>query len=111
MWITIIFRIILHPCGVTDLLTDVIVDIGVDMLSDMGIIVMNTSAITLEFAVVVVVYAIDVLAGLLPVLIVEVVTAIDVDMFADENVRGLAAVITPSKLSFPAESMRAFRCQ
>ena len=93
MWITI-FRSISHPCVVTDVLADVIVDVGVDMLSDMGIISMTTSAITLEFAVVVVVYAIDVLAGLLPVLIVDVVTAIDVDM--------LAAVMTPLEFTFPS---------
>ena len=64
-----------HPCVVTDVLTDVMIGIGIDMLSDMEMIVTPTPAITLEFVV--------------------TMPAIDVDMIADENINGLVAVMNP----------------
>ena len=94
-----IFISLSHPCEVTDGLTDVIIDVGVDMLTDMGIIVMVTPTITLEFLVGVA-YAVDVLTdlltNLLSVLIIDVVTVIDVDMFADETFNPL---MTPSEFT------------
>ena len=45
---------------------------------------------------------VGVLADLLAVLVIDVVTAIDVDMLADENVNGLAAVMTPLEFTLPA---------
>ena len=74
--------------------------VGVDMLSDMEIIAMATPAITLAFVVGVsrAVNMLDVLA----VVIVDVTTAIDVDMLADENANRLAAVMTPLEFTLPA---------
>ena len=77
-----------------DILTELILDVGFEMLPDIEIIVMVTPTIVLEF-VVETVYAGDVLADALPVLITVVAPAIDVDMLADENLNGLAAVMTP----------------
>ena len=74
-----------HPCVMSDVLTEVMIGVGVDTLSDVEIIVMATSTFTLEF-VVGLVSAVDVLADLLP---------IDVDMFPDDDVHGLTAVMTP----------------
>ena len=74
-----------------DMLTKLIFDIGADMLTDMDIIAMDAPAITLEFAVGVP----GVLTDVLAVPIIDVVTAIAVDMFADENVNGLAPMKTP----------------
>ena len=100
MWITI-FTSISRPCVVTD---DVMLGDGADamsavilevaMLSDMEIVVMDVPQITLEF-VVGVAYAVDVPAGLLDAIIIDAVSAIVINMFPDENVHGLAAVITP----------------
>ena len=45
---------------------------------------------------------VGVLADLLAVLVIDVVTAIDVDMLADENENGLAAVMTPLEFTLPA---------
>ena len=45
---------------------------------------------------------IGVLADLLAVLVIDVVTAIDVDMLADENANGLAAVMTPLEFTLSA---------
>ena len=77
-----------------DILTELILDVGFEMLPDIEIIVMVTPTIVLEF-VVETVYAGDVLADALLVLITVVAPAIDVDMLADENLNGLAAVMTP----------------
>ena len=78
----------------TEILTGVMLDVGIGMLSDMEIIVMATSAITLEVAVGLA-YAVDVLVNLRGVVIIEVVRAIGVAMLADENANGLAAVMAP----------------
>ena len=45
---------------------------------------------------------IGVLADLLTVLVIDVVTAIDVGMLADENENGLAAVMTPLEFTLSA---------
>ena len=74
----------------------VMFEVGVGMLSVMEIIVMDTPKITLEF-VVRATSSVDVL----DVVITGFVTAIDVDILADENVNGLAVVMTP-ELTFPA---------
>ena len=88
-----------HPGEVTDGLTDVIIDVGVDMLTDMGIIVMGSPTISLKFLVRVS-YALDMLAdllmNLLSMLIIDVVTVIDVDMLADETFNPL---MTPSEFT------------
>ena len=68
--------------------------LGVAMLSDMEIVVMDAPQITLEF-VLGVAYAVDVPAGLLDAIIIGAVPAIDIGMFPDENVHGLAAVMIP----------------
>ena len=70
--------------------TDTMLGVGVDILSVMKIVVMVTPAIDLKL-VVGGAYAVDVLSDVLAVLIllVGVVSAIDVDMLADENVNGL----------------------
>ena len=74
----------------------VMLEVGVGMLSVMEIIVMDTPKITLEFVV-----RATSSVGVLDVVITGVVAAIDVDILADENVNGLAAVMTP-ELTFPA---------
>ena len=88
------------------MLTDTRLDVGVYTLSNMKIIVITTPAIDLKLLVGVA-YAVDVLTGVLTVLIlvVDVVSAIDVDMLADENVNGLSAVMTSleNALSAPWE--------
>ena len=78
----------------TNVLADVMLGVGVDMLSDMENTVMNTSEINSEF-VVRASYTVDVLA----VVMTDVVTVIDVDMLADENENGLVAVPTPSEFT------------
>ena len=80
-----IFNIISYPCEVTDVMSDVKFD--VKTLSVIGIIVRDTPAITLEF-VVGVAYAVDVVAGLLTDIFIDVLSVI---MSVDENVNGLAA--------------------
>ena len=77
---------------VTDVLTDLMFGVGVDMLSGMDLIVVVTPAIFLEL--VVAVWA-DVPAGRLIVLMIDFVIAIEVDMLTDENLNGLAAAMTP----------------
>ena len=84
-----------HPGEVTDGLTDVIIDVGVDMLTGLGIIVIVTPTITLEFLVGVDVLT-DLLTNLLSVLIIDVVTVIDVDILVDETFN---AVMTPSEFT------------
>ena len=52
---------------------------------------------------------IGVLADLLAVLVIDVVTAIDVDMLADENENGLTAVMTPLEFTLlPREDSMSF---
>ena len=98
-----VFRSFSHPCVVIDVLADPMIGAGVDMLSDIEIIVMATPAITLELMVGVA-YAGGVLTNLLLlyVLTIESVTVIDVDMLADENVNGLVAVTTPLEFTLSA---------
>ena len=81
----------------TNVLADVMLGVGVDMLFDMENAVMNTSDINLEFLVRAS-YTVDVLA----VVMTDVVTVIDVDMLADENENGLVAVPTPLEFTLPA---------
>ena len=96
MW-SAIFISFVHLCEVTD----VMIGIGADMLPCIGIIAMATPAITWEF-VVAEAYAVDVLTDLLEAVTFDVVTVIDVDILADENVNGLAAVMTPLEFTLPA---------
>ena len=86
-----------------DVLADVMIfGVDVERLAGMEINVMAPPTITLEF-VVGVVYAVDVLADLLlAVIIIDVVAAIDVDMFDDENANGLAAAMTLLEFTLPA---------
>ena len=84
MW-SATFSSLLHPCVVTD----VMLVVGVDMLSDVKILVMDAPVIALRF-VIGVSYA-----GVLAAFMFDVVFAIDVDMLADENANGLAAATTP----------------
>ena len=97
-----------NPCVVTDALTDVM--LGVSMLTDVilclgmsidiGIIVTATPAITLEFMVGVA-RAVNMLNAR-DVMIVDVVSAINVDMLADVNANDLAAVMTPLEFTLSA---------
>ena len=75
--------------------------VGVDMLSDMEIIVIPIPPITLEF-VMRITYAVDVLTDVLNVVITDVVPTIDVDMLTDENAKGLLAVMIPSEFTLPS---------
>ena len=75
--------------------------LGVGMLSNMGIVLMATPAGTIEF-VERVVYALDVFACLLDVMIIDAVSAIDIGILADENIDDLVAVMTPVELTWPA---------
>ena len=89
-----------------DMATDGMLDCGVDMLPDMDIIVAAALGITWEVAVGSP-YMVDVLADV-PA---DIVSAIDVvDMFPDENVDGLATVMTPLEftLSAPCEEPMPF---
>ena len=52
----------------------------------------------------------DQLINLLNVLVLDVLTAIDVDMLADENVNDLAAVMTPLEFTFSAPSEELMPC-
>ena len=90
-----------HPCEVTDSLTDVMSDIGVDMLPDMGITVMDIPAITLEF-VVGVADAVDVLADVMTVVITGVVLVIDVKMLTNDSINGLIVVMTSLEFTLPS---------
>ena len=76
------------------MLPEVILDVDIGILSGIEVSAMVTPAIALECGVEIA-YAGDVLADVLAVLITDVVPAIGVDMFADENASGLAAVMTP----------------
>ena len=78
-----------------DMLSDVMIVVGVTVLCAIEIIVMDTPAITLEF-VVGIVSSVE----LLTVVITGVVSGIDV--LADEGANGLAAVMTPLEFTLPA---------
>ena len=80
-----------------DMLSEVMFVVNFDMLPDMEIIVMLNPEITLEFVV-----SVTCAVGVLTVLIIDSVTAIDVDVLADENVNGLAAVMTPLEFTLPS---------
>ena len=103
VWIAI-FRSCTHPCEVNDSLADGMLGVGVGVLSGMETIVMAIPAITLEL-VVSGADDVDVLTDILAVPIIDVVSDIDVDMIADENVNDLAVVIPPLEftLSVPLE--------
>ena len=92
---------------------DDVMIVGVDMLDDMGVIVMVTPVIALGFLIGIV-YAVEVpddqLSNLLNVLIIDVLTAIDVDMLTDENVNGLVAVMTPLEFTMPTLSEESMPC-
>ena len=99
MW-SAIFSSLSHCNTVTDVIDDGMIVVKVDVLSELildvvvDILPVTAPAITLEF-VVEIAYTGDVSAGMFVVLIIDVVTGIDVDMLADENVNGLVAVMTP----------------
>ena len=82
-------------------MADPMIGVGVDMSSGMEIIVMATPAIILEFMGSLS-CVIDVVTGVLTVLIIDVVPAIDVDILADGSVNGLAAMMTPLEFTLPA---------
>ena len=97
MWIATFSRLS-HPCVVTDvmlvvgvgMLSDVMIVVGVDMFPDIiEVIVKPTAAIALG-VVVGVAYT-----GVRTALLFDVVSVINVDMLADESANGLAAVTTP----------------
>ena len=120
MW-SAIFNSSSHPCAAPDgmfgvgvdmssgfilgvglnMFSEVIIDVSVDVLPDIAIALMVNPAVTL-IVVIGVAYTVDVLANVPCFLTFGVVPAIDVDMFADENVRGLATVMTPSEFTFSA---------
>ena len=118
MWIAIVTRFS-HTCDVTDVLSEVMIgvgedilsdtisDVGVDLLSDMEItgIAVIIPKVILEFVV-----GVTDSEDVMTVVIIGVVPAIDVDMLAGENVRGLAAVMTPLEvtLSSPREESMPF---
>ena len=99
-----ISRSFTHPCEVTDSLANGMLGVGVGVLSGMGIIVMAIPAITLDFVVGAGADAVDVLTDLLIVPIIDVVSV------TDENVNGLAVVMTPLEftLSAPWEEPMSF---
>ena len=86
----------------TELILDVdpgvLIDVAIDMLPDIGIIAMDTPAITLEF-VVKLSCAGDVLTDVSAVPTTDVAPGTDVDILNNENVNGLAAVMTPLELT------------
>ena len=93
-----------YRCAVTEVLTGAVPGVSVDTMSavtldvdawrGMEIVVMTTPAITLEF-VVEVGYGADVMSGELSFIIIDIVSAIDIGMFLDENLHGLVAVMIP----------------
>ena len=100
MWNAILSRFS-HPCEETDLTDDIMFDVGVDVLSGMWIVVMNTLTFFGKVA-----DAVDVLTAV----IIDVVSTSDVDMLTDENETGLATVMTPLEftLTSPLEEPIAF---
>ena len=111
MWI-VVFSIVSHPCEVTDVLNAVMFEVSIDTVTDlmfdvetlsvMEIVLMATPPITWEFLAGVVVCVLDVLTDILDVVIIGVLSNIDVDMLADENANGLAAVMTPLEFTLPS---------
>ena len=88
-----------YPCTVTGVLADGMLGVSVEILSDetIGVDVGMTSDAIFDVGVKFVVGTScngDVLADVLSVLIIDIVSAIDVGMLADESVNGLAAVMT-----------------
>ena len=79
-----------------DSLVGAIFGVGADMLSDMEIVVVATLAIAVEF-VAGEAYPVDALTDVM----VGAVSTIDVDMLANENDNGLAAVMTLSEFTLP----------
>ena len=79
MWRAIFIRFS-HPCEVTDVMTNVILGVCVEMLTNIMMGIREVRS----------------------VVVINVVTSIDVDMLADENVNGLAAVVTPLEFTLPA---------
>ena len=72
---------------------DIMIEVGVDILNDMETIVVDTLEFVGEVA-----RTVDVLTAV----IVDVVSVSDVDMLTDENIHGLAAVMTPLGFILPA---------
>ena len=91
------------------MLKDVMLDVAADVLPDTDIVAMDTPAITLDF-VVEIASAAGVLTDVSAVPITDVVPGTDVDILNDENVNGLAAVVTPLELtlSSPLEDPMPF---
>ena len=119
-----IFNSFSHPCAAIDgmfgfdvgMSSGFILGVGLDMFSEVIIdfsvdVFPDSRAVTLKVIIGAAYAVVDVVTGVPSFVTFGVVPAIDVDMFADESVRGLAAVMTPSEFSFPAASMRAFCCQ
>ena len=92
MWNAILNRFS-HPCEETDLMDDIMFDVGVDILSDMWIIVMDTLKFFGKVA-----DDVDVLTAV----IVDVVSVSDVDMLTDENIHGLATATSALEFTLPA---------
>ena len=76
------------------MLIDSKLDIAVDMLSDTDVFTMDTPAMNLEFMVETVNTG-NVLADMSAIPITDVAYGTDVDILANENLNGLAAVRTP----------------
>ena len=72
---------------------DIMIDVGVDILSNIGIIVMDTLEFVGEVA-----RTVDVLTAV----IVDVVSTSDVDMLTDENENGLATATSALEFTLPA---------
>ena len=81
-----------HPCEETDLMDDIIFDVGVDILPDMWIVVMDTLKFFGNVA-----DAVDVLTAV----IVDIVSTSNVDMLTGGNENGLATVMTPLDFTLP----------
>ena len=92
MCITIL-NIFSHP-------RDVITDVLTEVMFGVGVIMVATPTITVEF-VVGETYAADALTDVLTVLIISAVSDIDVDTLADENANDLAAVMSPPEFAMP----------
>ena len=88
MWIST-SNIFSRPCAVTDVMIGVGSDTLIDIILDVGV---------------------DMLTDELAVPIIEFVSVTDVGMLADENVNGLAVVMTPLEftLSAPPEDPMPF---
>ena len=95
------FNSLSRPCEVTNVLGDIaVIDVGVDMLSGVGIILMANPAITVEL-VVRITDTVEMLFEVMTVTIFGIVPVSDVDMLTDENVHGLAAMMTPLEFNLP----------